>query len=950
MRFSKFKLKGTLSFSVFLIFLLSSNFTYGQETSGVFGKVTDYYNLKPLEGANITIKESINSGNVVGFTTNRQGGFSFFTRYPLPFTLQVTMVGYEVKEVQITEQTTENLDIRLMPSDFVLDEFIVSGSKVEQERLTSPLLVEKLGIIELMQTASISVFDAIGNIRGVDVVTQSMVLNTVNTRGFNSTANTRFVQFSDGMDTQAPGLNFSLGNVAGIPDIDVESVELIPGPTSALYGPGAFNGVLSIQSKNPFDYQGFSFTAKTGINGMESGGSGAGDFGGNPVREASARYAKAFNNKFAFKLTGSFLKATDFRADNYSNIGVGLPFETFADNPGIDGLNIYGDEITNMLPIGGNDSLVVVNRTGYKEEDLVDYRIENARALASLHYKFTPKTELILQGNYGTITTMLTGDNRIFLRDFSIYQTKAELKGEKFNLRGYMTGQNSGNSYDAGLLAVNMIRAAKPDEDWFQQFQIGMRAGGGGNYSRARSIADSGFGPGQDFQPRYNPGTAAFDSLKLAIQNSSEPGYGAKIVDRSKLYNIDGSYILDEISDFAKFTVGGNYRYFTPISDGTIFTDTINNELSVYEFGAFVQATKDILDKDLYFTASLRYDKNENFKGQFNPRLSVVHTVKKVHNIRMSFTTGVRFPSVREQFFNQNLGDTRLVGGLPQVVGQYDLGNNAFTEQGLNRFNEAVIKDITLDPINNPEPLGQSQAYLRHLNLLEQSVIKPNQINGIRPERVTTIEFGYKNVFEKRRYVDVTVYRNYYNDFIGVIRLVKPRTSPSVDLFAAALQANNSPESDNVFIFGNSNSQIITQGIEGTYDVTSPEGINFALNATYAQLLKTDENDPIIPSFNTPLMKTNLSIGHRKATENFGFNFVWRFRSAFLWESAFADGMVSEYSTFDVQLTYRLPKLNSSIRGGGMNIFNEKFVNAYGGPGISSIWHLTYTFDPFFFK
>ncbi|MGE0929654.1 TonB-dependent receptor [Peijinzhouia sedimentorum] len=950
MRFSQFKIKGTLTFSVFLVFLLNSNLVFGQETSGVFGKVTDYYTLKGLEGANITIKESLNSEKVVGFTTNRQGGFSFFTRYPLPFTLQVTMVGYEAKEIQITEPTTENLDIRLTPTDFVLDEFIVSGSKVEQERLTSPLLVEKLGIIELMQTASISVFDAIGNIRGVDVVTQSMVLNTVNTRGFNSTANTRFVQFSDGMDTQAPGLNFSLGNVAGIPDIDVESVELIPGPTSALYGPGAFNGVLSILSKSPFDFQGLSFTAKTGINGMESGGNSIVDFGGSPVREASIRYAKAFNDKFAFKLTGSLLKATDFRAENYSNIGVGLPFETFADNPGIDGLNIYGDEITNRLPIGGNDSLVVVNRTGYREEDLVDYKIENIRALASLHYKFSPKTELILQGNYGTITTMLTGDNRIFLRDFSIYQTKAEIKGEKLNLKGYMTGQNSGDSYDAGLLAVNMIRAAKPDEYWFQHFITGMRISSGGNYSRARDMADSGFGIGQNFESRYTPGTSSFDSLKLAIQNSSKPGYGAKIVDRSKLYNVDGSYILDEISDFAKFTVGGNYRFFTPVSDGTIFTDSANNEISVYEYGAFVQATKDILDKDLYFTASIRYDKNENFKGQFNPRISVVHTVKKVHNLRMSFTTGVRFPSVREQFFNQNLGDTRLVGGLPKVVNQYDLGNNAFTEQGLERFNEAVIKDITLDPINNPDPLGQNQAYLRHLNILEQSVIKPNQIKGIRPERVTTLEFGYKNVFEKRRYVDVTVYRNYYNDFIGVIRLIKPRTSPGTDLFASALQANNSPESDNVFIFGNSNAQIITQGIEGTYDVTSPEGINFAINATYAKLLKTDENDPIVPSFNTPLMKTNLSIGHRRATENFGFNLVWRFRSEFLWESAFADGIVDDYNTFDVQLTYRLPKINSSIRAGGMNIFNEKFVNAYGGPGISSIWHLTYTFDPFFFR
>lgn len=933
------------------VVLISSLRLQAQEVSGVFGKVINSYTGTGIEGVNITIKESIRTSQTVGFTTDKQGEFAFFSKYSRPFTLVISSLGYKTTELIITEQTTKDLYIQLEPTEIQLDEVIAIGQKVEQSKLIAPMVVERLGALELMQTASVSVFDAIGNLRGVDVTTQSMVLSTVNTRGFNSTANTRFIQLSDGIDNQAPGLNFSLGNVAGIPDIDIESVELIPGPNSAMYGSGNFNGVLNTNSKNPFDYQGFSLTLKNGISGMHSGGDNMFDLGGYPLREGAFRYAKAVNDKFAFKLTGSILSSTDFQAQDFTNIGVGLPYERVRDNPGYNGLNTYGDEISSLLTIGPNDSLVVVNRTGYKEEDLVDYDINNTRILASIHYKFTPKTTLILQGNYGSINTMLTGDNRISLRDFSIAQGKAELKGEKFNVKGYFTGQNSGNSFDAGLLAANILRASKPDDAWFEHFTYGMRNTFiGGSYSRARQVANSAFGPNANYEQQYDAGTAGFDSVRNVIMNSAEPGFGAKIIDRSKLYNIDGTYLFDKLTDFAEITVGGNFRYYEPTSEGTIFTDTIGNDLSVHEYGGFVQAFKNIPSSNLYLTASLRYDKNENFKGQFNPRLSIVHTYKSIHNIRLSFASGVRFPSVREQFYNQDLRDKRLVGGLSNVINQFNLPNNAFTEQGIAEFNEAVLNDITLHPNFNPEPISQRQAYLKNLPLLENSIVREGALSGLNPEKINTIELGYKSLFENRRYIDVTIYRNYYSSFIGVMRLVKPRTSPEVDLYASAFQVNSGTANDRYFVFANSSSNIISQGIEATYDVTSKEGFNFGINATFAELIKSNEDDPIVPSFNTPRFKTNITLGHRRVNDKLGFSFVFRVRSEFLWESAFADGMVPDFKTLDLQVTYKLPKLRSALKAGGMNVFNERFVNAYGGPQVPSIWYVTYTFDPFFYR
>ena len=71
-----------------------------------------------------------------------------------------------------------------------------------------------------------------------------MTFQSVNTRGFATFANTRFVQLVDGMDNSTPALNFPIGNLVGMNEVDVQSVELLPGAASALYGANAFNGIL----------------------------------------------------------------------------------------------------------------------------------------------------------------------------------------------------------------------------------------------------------------------------------------------------------------------------------------------------------------------------------------------------------------------------------------------------------------------------------------------------------------------------------------------------------------------------------------------------------------------------------------------------------------------------------------------------------------------------------
>jgi hypothetical protein len=92
-------------------------------------------------------------------------------------------------------------------------------------------------------------------LKGVDITTSSLTFVTPTTRGFNSSGNYRFNQLVDGMDNQAPGLNFSVSSIVGLSELDVDNIELLQGASSALYGSGGMNGTMLMNSKNPFKYQ-----------------------------------------------------------------------------------------------------------------------------------------------------------------------------------------------------------------------------------------------------------------------------------------------------------------------------------------------------------------------------------------------------------------------------------------------------------------------------------------------------------------------------------------------------------------------------------------------------------------------------------------------------------------------------------------------------------------------
>ena len=242
----------------------------------------------------------------------RQGIFSTDRTRAFPLTLVVSSVGFGTQEVAVPSNEAVNVSMDMAPT--LGQEVVVSATRVPVRILESPVSIERLGHSDILQTPAASFYDALGHLKGVDVVNSSLTFTTLGTRGFNGSGNLRMNQLTDGMDNQAPGLNFSVGNIVGLTELDVDNVELLPGASSALYGSGGMNGTVLITSKDPFRYQGLSVQVKQGVNHLGDPAVGA-----KPYYDWQARYAHAFNNRFAFKLSGEYTKAEDWHASDGRN-------------------------------------------------------------------------------------------------------------------------------------------------------------------------------------------------------------------------------------------------------------------------------------------------------------------------------------------------------------------------------------------------------------------------------------------------------------------------------------------------------------------------------------------------------------------------------------------------------------------------------------------------------
>ncbi|MFM1745057.1 MAG: hypothetical protein RLZZ630_994 [Bacteroidota bacterium] len=887
------------------------------------GTVVDQISRESLLGATVLIK-----GTQVATTTDLDGRFSLEAP-SLPCTLVVSYIGFETAETTV-RTSSEPVRVLLRSAQKNLKEVSVVESRLTEKQRESPLTVEAMDILAIRQTPAANFYEGLGALKGVDVTSASLGFKVVNTRGFNSTSPVRSLQLIDGVDNQSPGLNFSLGNFLGASELDVLKVDLVAGASSAYYGPNAFNGVISMTTRSPFVKPGLEISVKTGSR---------------DLMETAFRYAVALKDKekkdrLGLKFNAFFFKAYDWEADNRTATPQSPSPET---NPGgYDAVNVYGDEYYT----GGDFSQVpslrpgigILYRTGYAERDLVDYNTRNLKLNAAAHYMLDDNTELIAGSNFGYGTTVYQGDNRYSLKDIRFFQHKLEVnRPGKFFVRGYMTQEDAGNSYDAFFTALLLQRAVKSDADWVDDYIRYFNQNGYFNKMRnfpgypqpgqfsdyqaylasinpfllnnyydslllyhggAIAYANSEGNPIKDNNAFLEPGTNAFDTAFAGITSRETFAQGgSKFYDRSALYHLQGEHQFDA-GEF-HFTTGWSYREYRPDSRGTIFSDTSSRRIKVSEFGLVGGVERKLLDDRLKLNGTLRMDKNINFPFLFSPALSGIYSPNDLHTVRLSFSSAIRNPTLADQYLFYQVGRATLIGNL-------------------DGYDSLVTIPSLLNALNEQQ-----------LDLLEFFNVDP-----VQPEKVKTIEAGYRGTLFDKLLVDMNAYYSRYVDFIGY----------KIGAQVASTTVVAPPE--NIYrVATNSEDIVTTQGVSIGLNYYFRRFYTLSGNWSWNQLDRRGSDDPLIPAFNTPRHKFNIGLTGTQMDNalgsNYGFSINYKWVEGFLFEgSPQFTGSIESYGLLDLQINKAFPEAKSTFKLGCANVLNNLHYEVFGGPLIGRLAYI----------
>jgi iron complex outermembrane receptor protein len=938
-----------LGLYAFIAFQLLSFNSFSQ--TKVSGKVTEKGNDKPMGSVSVYIP-----GTTDATFTDAKGRFNFSTNRKLPFRVVFSSIGYAADTVEVAANDSW-LNVMLAPGKAVVaDEVVVSASRFAESYLQSPVTIEKINARAITQLATPNYFDAIKQLKGVDMTTSSLLFSVPITRGFASSTNYGVNQFIDGMDNSVAGLNFALGSFYSIPELDVASVELLPGASSALYGAGGVNGTIQILGKDPFQYQGVSAMGKVGLMHIGEDGQTA-----QPYQEYAVRYAKAVSKKLAFKINADYIKAYDWMPYDYRNMDGSSGLRvlkpgggTRETDPGYDGVNVYGDETgANMQDVG--KAMVAANaipaaalavipnqyvtRTGYKEKDLVDYNTYSLRLNGMLSYRIKPGLTANLQANYGRGSTIWLSADRYALKEVYLGQYKLELKGNHFLLKAYTTQDDAGKGYNASALGKQINEVWSPSQNWFGEYvgaylqATGAGAGNDAAQNAARAYAD---------RNMPKAGSDQFNTIKDKLISTHIP-YGAQFVDKGALYHYEGIYDFSHLTKVFQLQAGASYRRNHVVSDGTIFDDT-SSKLTIDQIGAFVQATKKLLNDKVKITGAARYDKIQNFDGRWTPRAAVVYTFLPENNLRFSYQTGYRAPSTPDQYLDLNVTTARLLGGLPQMYTKYNLQpgstNPGFTTVNMAEYGAVFAQELQKNmTAGDPELVAQGKAAIA-----AEKVLVPFAPKEFKPETVEAFELGYRGLVSKKLLVDAYAFINNHSNFIGNVTLLQAKSGPqkldpndSTKYYGPQL---GNPATRDVYI--------ATVNLDGTIKVFGwGIGTEYAfykrymLNTNVSYNTVTDAPAGFRTYFNSPSYRVNIGISNDNVYRNLGFNVAYRYQSPVFWQSAFGDMDIPDITTVDAMVSYKVPTAKLSFKIGATNLLNKYYRSASGTPSIGGLYYLT---------
>ena len=961
-----------------MMFVLLSTFILAQ--TNVTGVVVDS-NSTPIPGANVVFDST--TGAVADFN----GVFSIDVDAKPPFSLTISSIGFQTTSITVTDSDA-SVSVTLSDSENLLDEVVLSASRSAQSLFESPVTIERFDYTDIAASTGADFYQSLEALKGIQVISTGIINQTINARGFSSAWNEGFVQLVDGMNNEAPGLNFSAGNLAGVNELDLFNIEFLPGASSALYGPNAYKGILTINTKNPFDFQGFSAYLTQGVTSQDV----AGD---NHYYDFGMRFAHAFSDKFAVKATLGYVKGKDWQAANYNDwntvenafIPGTLEIADQSLFPDYDGVNVYGEQsfgnvnMTNVflgsvLPglaaqaglspgnvafIGNIFSLFapnyfgsqVIHTTGYSEA-AVDPTgdASNFKFNIAGHYRFNGNSELIFMSNVGRGNTILQGAARYKMLNFGIQQHKLEYRTKNFTARAYKTIESSGNTFQFDAMGAYLF-ASQPGGPaafgtaYFGTYFQNLAGQIHPNPVTAINAMLSGILYGGDtsmydryVSPKMNylahgaarqaananmlvPGSGAFNEAYDRIANTPIAEGGAVILDNTISNSYEATYDLSDLVTGFDMVIGGSHREYILRSNGTLFTD-YDGPITTSETGLFASVQRDIFDGAISLNGALRYDKAQNYDGSFTPRVGALINLAPRHNLRVSYQTAMRTPTMQDMYIGLDGGPAILFGSSPDSVERF-------------RYEHSTLSGtytVTGDMVMNNS--YRAEQFLA-------GSIEVAELDNVEPEYVQSREVGYR-YNGKKLSLDVNAYWAKYQNFIASKNVVVPFYGSVAN--GSALAAMLAGDFEVYAVDNNTDEVVSTMGLDIGLDAKIFDKFDFGAKFAYNEMDRSNIDPNYETSFNTPKVRGRLSLGSTEIGKNFGFNLSASYHNAFLYESTFADGIIPANWIFNASMSFDVPELQGKVKIGAVNLTGDDYMSIPYTGLIGSQYYVKFTLNP----
>ncbi len=949
------------------------------QSSTISGNVKNNTGNDAVPAVSVIVK-----GTKEGTFTDDKGNFRLSTTKQFPLTLIITSIGFEPQEVKVAG-ASDFIQINFKPASSLGAEVVVAASRVPERILESPVTVQRVGASNIRNLSVPQYYDAAKSLTGVDVTSSGLIFTSITTRGFNGSGNPRFNQFVDGMDNQAPGLNFSVASIVGLTELDVDNMELLSGASSALYGSGGMNGTLLVSGKDPFKYQGLSVQVKQGVMHM-GGGDGKNDpINPSPYYDWSFRWAKKVSDKFAFKISAQFIQAKDWVANNTSDytqtFGTGSANHTIpgtrATDPNYNGVNVYGDEtFANMQGVATSvqtqTNAGILAATG-GQLNVVD----QLNGFLSAYYPTAPPTQAQLGQFITALSAGLTP------------QQQQQLIPAVTNLLPFAVGLHYG-----AIPNQNVSRTGYPEYQIIDNNTVSFKASGGLYYKLTPNTVASltgNWGTGNTVytgSDRYSLKDFAMGQYKLEIksdkwfirtyttQENAGSTFDATITTRlfNESWKSSNTWFPEYVGAYVQALSAGAPQSVA-YQQARAYAD---QGMPAPGSAEFKQKFDSVASRPLSQGGGLLLDRSNLFhtEGQYN-----FSDIVKFAEVLVGASWRQYVLNSQGTIFADSAGriHTNEYGAYLQISkrlfeilkltasGRYDKNDNFD-----GKFTPRVSAVLTVAPDQNIRasyqnayrfPSNQNQwinlntgegiligglPQLRnyyHFDtnpVFNSTTFQPQTFGKFKPESVNSYELGYKGLFGKRLLIDLYGYYAQYQDFIGRVQVVQSASGNP-----ATINPNDPTSYQGYSVSTNSTNKVNTYGWGLSIDYIM-DG-NFALYCNISSDMIHNPDSTFATYFNTPKYRVNVGLSNSGFgwQKRFGFNIQYRWQDSYYTEADFVQGNVSAFSTVDAQVSYKCKGIRSMIKIGASNLLNQYYTSQFGNPAIGGLYYVSFAYNIF---